>query len=253
MNKNYVDYGIDAPGVIRSLFFAGAIELIVGLFLWYRTYFAISVSFLITSIDIITVAAFFLIIAALINIICAAFMIFSSKIGKHWQARYLIDSFNLKGNEQILDIGCGRGLILIEAAKRLHDNGKATGVDIWSLEDLSENSKHAVLKNAELENVKNRIIIQDADARSLPFSDNSFDIVVSSMMLHNIPNTEGRNAAIAHMLRVLKIGGILAIQDFQYTSEYEKELQSLGYKVKKSNLSWYIFPPVRIVKIVKNI
>ena len=38
--------------------------------------------------------------------------------------------WHLTGDEKVLDVGCGRGLLLIGAAKRLK-SGKATGIDVW--------------------------------------------------------------------------------------------------------------------------
>jgi cyclopropane fatty-acyl-phospholipid synthase-like methyltransferase len=70
----------------------------------------------------------------------------------------------------VLDVGCGRGLLLIGAAKRL-TTGKAVGVDIWQTEDLSGNRPEATLENARLERVAERVGVKDGDARRLPFAD----------------------------------------------------------------------------------
>jgi predicted nicotinamide N-methyase len=42
-------------------------------------------------------------------------------------------------NGQVLDVGTGRGLLLIAAAKKLSGSGRAVGIDIWKASDLSEN------------------------------------------------------------------------------------------------------------------
>jgi trans-aconitate methyltransferase len=42
-----------------------------------------------------------------------------------------LDRVGLRGDEQLLDLGCGRGAMLIEAAKRL-PTGRAVGVDLWT-------------------------------------------------------------------------------------------------------------------------
>jgi cyclopropane fatty-acyl-phospholipid synthase-like methyltransferase len=65
-------------------------------------------------------------------------MIWDSKVGKLWARDRLLDGLELRGDETVLDVGCGRGLLLIGAAKRL-TTGKAPGVDIWQAEDLSGN------------------------------------------------------------------------------------------------------------------
>jgi cyclopropane fatty-acyl-phospholipid synthase-like methyltransferase len=43
-----------------------------------------------------------------------------------------------KGDEAVRDVGCGHGLMLVGAARRL-TTGKATGIDIWQAEDLTGN------------------------------------------------------------------------------------------------------------------
>ena len=75
-------------------------------------------------------------------------MIWSSKVAKPSLRDRLLDSLELKGDEKVLDVGCGRGLLLIGIAKRLK-SGKATGIDVWSHEDLSGNSADATKANAK--------------------------------------------------------------------------------------------------------
>jgi ribonucleotide reductase alpha subunit len=87
----------------------------------------------------------------------------------------VLDSLKLRGDETVLDVGCGRGLLLIGAAKRL-TTGKAVGVDIWNAEDLSGNRPEATLENARLERVAERVEVKDGDARRLPFADGTFDV-----------------------------------------------------------------------------
>jgi ubiquinone/menaquinone biosynthesis C-methylase UbiE len=89
---------------------------------------------------------------------------------------YMLSKIAWKGNEQVLDIGAGTGLLMNGAAKFL-TSGKSVGIDIWRAEDLSDNSIENALRNAELENVKDRVEISTEDARQLSFSDNSFDVV----------------------------------------------------------------------------
>jgi arsenite methyltransferase len=125
----------------------------------------------------------------------------------------------LTGNEKVLDLGCGRGLLLIGAAKRL-TTGKATGIDIWQSEDLSDNRPDATLHNARLEGVDARVEIRTADMRELPFADAMFDVVVSRAAIHNLYSAPDRAKAIREVARVLKPGGRALIEDIRHGREY---------------------------------
>src|SRR5206468_2531871 len=107
------------------------------------------------------------------------------------------------GRERVLDIGCGRGLLLVGAARRLGDGGRAVGVDIWQAQDLSGNGPAATLSNAVAEKVMERVAVCTADMRGLPFNDDTFDVIVSSLAVHNVPDDAGRLAALREMVRVL--------------------------------------------------
>jgi len=122
-----------------------------------------------------------------------------------------LDRAGLKGDEQLLDLGCGRGVVLIEAARRL-PAGRAVGADLWS-RDQSGNSLEATLANAAAAGVADRVEVHTADMTALPFLDSSFDIVTSAMAIHNIPSTEGRYRAVDEAIRVLRPGGQLLIAD----------------------------------------
>ena len=62
----------------------------------------------------------------------------------------VLDGLALRGDEQVLDVGCGHGLMLLGAAKRLK-KGKAIGVDIWQKEDQAGNDPEATRENARRE------------------------------------------------------------------------------------------------------
>jgi hypothetical protein len=95
-------------------------------------------------------------------------MRYASKIGKLRERERLLDLIPWSGNETVLDAGCGRGLMLVGAAKRL-TTGRAVGVDIWRAVDQSGNDPDAALENARLEGVAEKVAIETADVRSLPF------------------------------------------------------------------------------------
>jgi SAM-dependent methyltransferase len=235
MKPSSPDYGLDAPNLVRSFLIVGFLLLAVGLALvlltrdWLTAVGSISFTFGV----IFTIEGFL--------------MIWSSRYGKLRARDRLLDGLGLTGQEKVLDVGCGRGLFLIGAARRL-PNGRAVGVDLWSQVDLSDNRASATLANAAAEGMQERVEVHEGDMRKLPFADASFDAVVASLSIHNIYSVDGRREAILEIVRVLKPGGKVALMDFRHVREYAAALRSAGMSdVKVSGLTFWIFPPVRTV------
>ena len=122
-----------------------------------------------------------------------------------------LDRAGLRGNEQLLDLGCGRGAVLIAAARRL-PTGRAVGADRWT-RDQSGNSPEVTLANAAAAGVADRVEVHTADMTALPFPDGAFDVVTSALAIHNIPTPGGRYRAVDEAMRVLRPGGQLLIAD----------------------------------------
>jgi len=155
----------------------------------------------------------------------------------------VLNKLSLRGDEMILDVGCGRGLFLIGAARRL-STGKAVGVDLWQTEDQSGNSPEITLENARVEGVADRVEIKTGDARQLPFEANTFDVILSSWALHNIYDASERAKALREIARVLKPGGRVAILDIRHTAEYGRLLKECGFEgVGRSGPSFIFFTP----------
>jgi ubiquinone/menaquinone biosynthesis C-methylase UbiE len=231
MNKK-ANYGLDAPGVVGWLSTIGLLLLI----LWIASCFLPSLEW-----------ARDLVWPGLSMSAGASLMVWSSYFGKFCARDRLFSKLQLKGSEILLDLGCGRGLLLIEAAKRL-PQGKAVGIDLWSQHDLSRNTRQSVEENARLEGMIERMQILDGDMKKLPLLDSSVDLVVARFSIHNIQTQEGRREAVKEAVRVLRSGGRIAIMDFQFTKEYEVTLQELNLKdVRRSFFSFWNFPPSRTV------
>jgi ubiquinone/menaquinone biosynthesis C-methylase UbiE len=145
---------------------------------------------------------------------------------------WLFDHLQLSGSENVLDVGCGHGLLLIGAAKRL-TSGKAHGLDLWAQADQANNSKEATLRNARIEKVENKIEIHNGDMTMMPFADSTFDGVVSSWAIHNIYDRVEREKALAEINRVLKPGGKIAILDIDHAPSYRDYFQSRGLQNMK--------------------
>lgn len=245
------NYGIDAPSTLEKWGMLGLVLLVICIFAtaylppdWWA----------------------YLILIPLYSVTfgllypCLAILL-GSFIFKFYDREWLFREMGpLRGDERVLDVGCGHGLLLIGAAKRIR-NGMAVGLDLWSQDDQAENSKNATLRNAELENVSAKVEIVDGDMRSMPFEDSSFDVVVSSWAIHNLYVQSEREKALSECVRVLKVmhsnvflfffcqqttnlknygcsiveqnGGTLAILDIDHGLEYHKYLtaQQQGWRL----------------------
>ena len=213
------DYGLDAPGIVKRMFSRGAWTLAFGIAIYLmndKRYPGPAANLLavLGGLGILFLAV-------------GAIMVWSSRVGKLQLRDRLLDSLYLSGSEKVLDVGCGRGLLLIGAAKRLK-TGKATGVDIWNPVDLSGNSPDAAKQNAKIEGVADRVRVETCDARKLHYPDSQYDAVLSGLMIHNIPDRDERVQAVREMWRVLKPGGQVLIFDIRHVDEYARILRDLG-------------------------
>jgi SAM-dependent methyltransferase len=207
------EYGVDAPYVPLTLGLIGLFLLIVAVVtLW---------------IFHISVLSIIILIYALFMLLSTASYLYTTRRGKFQVWAEMLTELPLRGNEQVLDIGCGRGAVLLMAAALL-STGKGTGIDLWKTSDQSGNDRSVTLHNAQAEGVADRVELLTADMRELPCTDNAFDVVLSSLAIHNIREAAGREQAVAEAVRVLKPGGRLLIVDFRETQSYAAYLQKLG-------------------------
>lgn len=175
-------------------------------------------------------------------------MTLSSLYGKPRRLRRMVAALNLRGNEQVLEVGCGRGMLLLETAARL-PRGHATGIDLWSTRDQSGNAADATRRNAELAGLGERVRIDTGDMRHLPYPDAGFDAVVASLSIHNLPTQTEREQAVREIARVLKPGGRVALLDFRHTADYAHTLRDNGLAdVHREGPSFLMFPWVWVVR-----
>ena len=221
-----IDYGIDAPGVRRGMFTAagvGAALAIVGALLIRRSTGTAAVA--------AQIACGLGLLATLYGTGMGAYMTFSSRIAKRRTRERLLELAQTvvpwTGNEHVLDVGCGRGLMMIGAARRL-STGTAVGVDLWRKEDQINNTPDATEENARRAGVADRVRVETGDARALPFADGTFDVVLSHWVVHNLPDAGDRACVLDEMLRVLRRGGVLVLADIANMDEYRTHLVARG-------------------------
>ena len=137
------------------------------------------------------------------------------------------------GGGTLLEVGCGSGPLTIRAALTWPDC-KAVGIDYWGA--VWNYSKELCEKNAASEGVGERCTFMRGDANKLDFPDETFDAVISNYVYHNITNAPDKHALLRESLRVLKKGGVFALQDDMKPGMYgdmeafAKELKSEGFR-----------------------
>jgi ubiquinone/menaquinone biosynthesis C-methylase UbiE len=173
----------------------------------------------------------------------AAVYLHATRRGKFQIWAELLEDLQLRGDEHGLDMGCGRGAVIAMLAKLL-PRGHVVGLDLWRMEDQSGNNPEVTRRNLVAEGVADRCELKTGDMLAMPFDDNTFDLVVSSLAIHNIDERDLRNhsrrlQSVSEAARVLKPGGRLLITDLLWTRRYAQHLRKLGMQhVEQRSLGW---------------
>src|SRR5215467_15443610 len=164
------NYGLDSPHTVRSMFWRGGwtLAFALALFLMNRAEYPGPAAHLLIAVGLIG-AAF---------LAAGFYMIWSSRVAKPQVRDEILDSLQLRGDERVLDVGSGSGLMLIGAAKRLK-SGRATGVDFSGAVETAK-------QNAKLEGIADKIRIDPGKDAKLVYPDGHYDAAVSAMALHQI-------------------------------------------------------------------
>lgn len=221
------DYGVDAPWVpwlwIGIAVVSAGIAVAFGL--WNAGWWTV-------------VLAWYFGVSIVVYLIGAGLYWYASRRGKFVIWDRLLRRVSLPSGGRVLDLGCGRGAVAIMTTTRFAE-ASVTGIDLWRAGDQSGNSRSAAQANAELNDVRDRLVFDTGDMTRLPYPDNAFALITASLSLHNIPTAEGRRAAIQEAVRVLAPGGRILIVDIQRTREYAAELRRLGLTVTgPTRLGW---------------
>ena len=235
------DYGIDAPKDLRrnTLYGAGGIAMGIILFLLSEGG-ALGIFFAVISF-----------ISGIVLLINVAVAYRGSKVGKLRLRDKVLGTMAWRGDERVLDIGCGNGLLVIGAAKHL-TTGRAIGIDMWQDYSGPGNGTATALHNAELEGVSNRVDVRPGDARDLPYDNNDFDVVLSSWVIHEMLDPDERVRVLKEIARVLKPGGRAVIIDTDFANEYVRFFKDREWQdVEKSKPEYLFFTPSYVVRATK--
>ena len=123
---------------------------------------------------------------------------------------------SIRAGETVLDIGCGAGMDLLLAGRRVGPAGRAIGVDMTD----------AMIGRARLSARAvgfNQVEVRKGDATSLPVDDASVDVVISNGVINLVPE---KQRALDEIHRVLKSGGRLHLADILLDEELSEEARS---------------------------
>jgi ubiquinone/menaquinone biosynthesis C-methylase UbiE len=116
----------------------------------------------------------------------------------------LIAQAHLQPGEEVLDVGCGTGTLIL-LIKGRHPEVSVVGLDI--------DSAVLDLARSKAEQAGQTFVLQQGTATALPYAEGRFDRVFASLMLHHLTG-EDKRRAIGEMFRVLRPGGELHVADF---------------------------------------
>jgi len=119
--------------------------------------------------------------------------------------------------ESVLDVGCGTGTLAIAAKRRVATAGSVHGVDA-SIEMLATAKKKATKAGVE-------VFFKSGVAEALPFPDGQFNVVLSTVMLHHLPQ-KARLQCAKEIRRVLKPDGRVLVVDFEGFSDQKRSILS---------------------------
>lgn len=167
---------------------------------------------------------------------CLGFKEFKKFKGKRPHVRVLkfLNLINIKKGTRILDLGCGRGDLAIECARR---GAKVTGIDYS--EDGIDIARNALKKQKK--NIQENVHFFRMDAKNLKFTDNSFDLITSFDVFEHLFKEE-LEAVMNEISRVLKTGGKLLIH-----TETNKIYLNFTHHVWSYPMNWVL---IKLNKII---
>ncbi len=126
----------------------------------------------------------------------------------------------LQPGEIVLDVGCGTGSLALEARCLVGERGRVCGIDPGPRQIARAQSK--------AEQARFPIDFQIGVIEHLPFADQTFDVVLSTLMMHHLPG-DLKQAGLAEIARVLKPGGRLLILDMKDLADERALTMQAGF------------------------
>lgn len=170
---------------------------------------------------------------------------FFDKLAEEWdytftaedldRLRHIVKKIGVVEGMDILDLGCGTGVLFDILRRIVGENGSVTGVD-FSFEMVQRAHRNFPFNNVN---------VVDADAIALPFADSTFDMVV---MFAAFPHFSNQQRALDEAHRVLKHGCKINIIQLESTKEMVEIHRRVGGAVTDDDI-----PPEEILReMLKN-
>jgi SAM-dependent methyltransferase len=213
-------YGLDDPGVIRTCGLIGLALISFGII-------AREAGFIGPGAALAPVLLGLAIIAAGVSLLAYG------AVGKYMVREQILALIPWRGDETVLDLGTGRGLLAIGAAQRAK-SGNVLGLDVWRGADLIGAGKSYAVRNANVEGVADRVEFRDGGIGDAGLADGAFDVVLSLRFLHTLKTAPERAAAAKEIARVLKPGGQAIVADYRPAGPFAKALAGAGLTIDKT-------------------
>lgn len=231
--RTVVDYGIDSPSTVVRL---GALATGAGVVMLF--------SAIASAPSWLSLGAFG---ACIVLALAALALVWSSRVSKLRERIRCVDQLDLDEDSYVLDAGCGTGAVLVEAAYRTPE-GLAVGIDVWQPVGGAVVVPETPLANARLDGVEDHVAVATGDVCRLPFPDEMFDAVTSSLVLGRLEHADARLDAARELARVLVPGGRLVVLDRRRTRALMEALRSVELvDVARSRRVWRLVLPARYV------
>jgi ubiquinone/menaquinone biosynthesis C-methylase UbiE len=137
----------------------------------------------------------------------------------------LVQKIDCNGKE-VVDVGCGTGILSFIALEK--GASRISCVDISKL--MLEKCREKSINKGYTDNL---ISFHEGDAEKLPFSDSTFDVVFSNMVLGMVPNQQ---ATITELTRILRPGGTIALSAHS-PAHYMEAIEAI---VKSMNMRYFL-------------